>query len=155
MKWEIIGADRQTGEDLVVVTDAPDEKAARNAVKDKLLIESVKLAGNDAGPFVPSPPAKKRRPASANGCTVVAAILHIVGWLAILNGWLSSDRRIDRFLDDNAVGATANALEEMARSGHQYNVLIFGALMVIAALLCQLVGHAILLRNAINEQKGN
>jgi len=183
MKWQVTGADRETGEDKTIEVEAVDEaQAIRRAARMGLLVASAEQEGNGvataevepvaveveaiayASPDTPKPRDHAERPGATvsqpanvergtTGLKIMAVIFHLAGWTAIFAGWADSAKRDDRFKDDNAVGATANAAEELLRLNSQYDVVKVGAMLIIAALLCQVVAQGVRIQNAISVNR--
>lgn len=141
MKWVITGADRSTGADATIEVDADTKDQAIKQAGKQLLVEKVRPAKVEpppppveyASPDTPRPaeipvasvPAERKRAEGSVGasmCTIFAALLHAIGWIAVLSGWMSSASFPDRFKDDNAMGASANALESLLHTSDQYKI---------------------------------
>lgn len=186
MKWEVTGADMQTGTERAVVVEAKDATEAELlAHSNGLLVASSRRADLvsklQGGPPVatleyrgtpaqrlPDGPVDRRidgalprptEPLSASrleegrmttGEKVVYGIFGVVGGLAVFGNtvaaiWWPTTHHADRFLPDNAMGATANAAERVAdalRDGldRQRSELwiVIGMLMLVVASLIRL-----------------
>lgn len=134
------------------IDDATPKKPATVSIRN--LFAAPPVPEPWTGQPEPSPALSRPESRAAATALVFAALLHLAGWGQLLAVWIDSIRRAahgvgGRFLADNALGAAANAAERAATDDAIRNAL----LCIIAALLCQLVRHAIRLTAALRAQR--
>lgn len=132
--YKIVGAHKDTAEPKTLTLMAIDEIDAREqASKMGILIETIERT---SAPLVSS---TDSIPAGALH-TTFAVILFIIGaGIAFFEGTDATGYYIpERFQRDNAIGATANALEEIERMLEQTHAILFGGLLILIAIAFQL-----------------
>jgi hypothetical protein len=124
--WKIDGADKGDGHDRTLTIDAPDQKSAEAKARQQgLLVASVKPikakivdheSPGSVDAVIEEPPA---RIVTGEGRNSISGVIAIVACAIVGLGFLAAsffpmlEGRGDRFKADNAVGATANAMEEL------------------------------------------
>lgn len=158
-EWTVTGADRQTGKDRVLAISALTEvEASREAVLQGILVEDVRRSRTEAQDAAPSPVTRPHRlhpprPRSGLVRSVVSAAYILITAAFLISGILAVVVGIgggryqppfsERFQSDNAVGATANAVERMIyeqeRTHDNRLTILIGVILIAVAMLCSIV----------------
>jgi hypothetical protein len=150
--WKVTGADKETGREVMMRTEAQDARAAE-------------LKANSAGVMVArvalddDPPADHIRLEESElswSEWILAMLFLVAGVLLILGvgaaittgyGWTPPDR----FQSDNAIGATANAMERLQHDVSNRLGAISGMLSAVCGLLCLNLSSMIRLRATLRR----
>jgi hypothetical protein len=167
-RWRVTGADRATGADVTVEVEAASRDAAVVEAGRRLLISEIEAIPEPAPP-PRTPPAGEKQPSTrplgipplgfgddglsrreryaTRAMRVAAVVMYAIGFLGLFTSGMAAgvshwDSGSDHFHADNAIGATANAAQDLVRHMERVEGRLESIYHLAASIALLLLGAA-------------